>query len=601
MPVINKKLSLSFREKYPLLFSVDSPADLRRLDVGALGTLADELRNYIIDVVSVKQGHLGSNLGVIELTIALHYVFDTPYEPLVWDVGHQSYAHKILTGRRDAFLHLRESGGISGFPSRKESPYDSFGTGHSSTSVSAALGMALADAVRGDTGKSHVAVIGDASIASGMALEALNHAASTRANLLVVLNDNAIGIDPVSGSLEKHLRRLLKSDTGDNVFRALGMEYRKISDGHNIPELINALEEMKRIPGVKLLHVPTVKGKGFPSAEAEQVLYHYPGVFDRSTGAVTGSVELRYQDILGQELLRAARADEAVYVLTPAMPTSSGLALMQKEMPDRVIDTGIAEPHTVTLAAGMACSGLKPFAVVYSTFLQRSYDQIVHDVAVQNLPVRLMIDRAGVVGPDGPTHHGVFDLSYLLPIPNMTILAPADGAGLRAAVRFAARYDQGPLAVRYPRGKAAGDGEPQEEIVFGRARQILPPGDVTVISVGAVLSKVRQAIDMLSLKERQQVGLYDLRFVKPLDHQALKGIFSHSRAVVTVEDGVVRGGAGSTIMLWAVQNGFSDTPVTVLGMPDEFLPCATQEELYRLCGIDGGGIAHTVRKCLEGI
>lgn len=601
MPLINKELDPSFPEKYPLLFSVDSPADLRRLDMGALDTLAGELRNYIIDVVSVKQGHLGSNLGVIELTIALHYVFDTPYEPLIWDVGHQSYAHKILTGRREDFLHLRELGGISGFPSRKESPYDSFGTGHSSTSVSAALGMALADAVRGDTGKSRVAVIGDASIASGMALEALNHAASTKANLLIVLNDNAIGIDPVTGSLEKHLRRLLKDNTGDNVFRALGMEYRKIPDGHNMPELINALEEMKRIPGVKLLHVPTTKGKGFPSAEAEQVLYHYPGVFDRSTGAVTGSVELRYQDILGQELLRAARADAAIYALTPAMPTSSGLALMQKEMPDRVIDTGIAEPHTVTLAAGMACSGLKPFAVVYSTFLQRSYDQIVHDVAVQNLPVRLMIDRAGVVGADGPTHHGVFDLSYLLPVPNMTVIAPANGAELRAAVRFAAHYGRGPLAVRYPRGKAAGGGEPQEEIVLGRSRRIFPAGDVTVISVGAVLPRVQQAFDTLSPKERQRVGLYDLRFVKPLDQEALKEIFSRSRIVVTVEDGVVRGGAGSTVMLWAAQNGFPGVPVKMLGVPDEFLPCATQEELYRMCGIDDIGIARTVRECLEGI
>lgn len=580
---------------------MDSPADLRRLDRAVLDTLANELRNYIIDVVSVKQGHLGSNLGVVELTIALHYVFDTPREPLVWDVGHQSYAHKILTGRREAFLHLRESGGISGFPSRKESLYDSFGTGHSSTSVSAALGMALADAVRGDTGKNHIAVIGDASIASGLALEALNHAASTKANLLIVLNDNAIGIDPVTGSLEKHLRSLLKDNGGDNLFRALGIEYRKVSDGHNIPELIDALEGMKCTPGVKLLHVPTVKGKGFPSAEAEQVLYHYPGVFDRSTGAVSGSVELRYQDILGQELLRAARADEAIYALTPAMPTSSGLAVMEKEMPGRVIDTGIAEPHTITLAAGMACSGLKPFAVVYSTFLQRSYDQIVHDVAVQNLPVRLMIDRAGVVGPDGPTHHGIFDLSYLLPIPNMAVIAPADGAELRAAIRFAAGYDSGPLAVRYPRGKAWGDAQPQQEIVFGRSRQILPPADVTVISVGAVLSQVQQALDKFSREEKQRVGLYDLRFVKPLDHDALKEIFSRSRAVITVEDGAVRGGAGSAIMLWAAENGFSGVPVKVLGAPDEFLPCATQGELYRMCGIDAGGIARAVRECLEGI
>ncbi len=315
---------------------------------------------------------------------------------------------------------------------------------------------------------------------------------------------------------------------------------------------------------------------------------------------VSGSVELRYQDILGQELLRAARADEAIYALTPAMPTSSGLAVMEKEMPGRVIDTGIAEPHTITLAAGMACSGLKPFAVVYSTFLQRSYDQIVHDVAVQNLPVRLMIDRAGVVGPDGPTHHGIFDLSYLLPIPNMAVIAPADGAELRAAIRFAAGYDSGPLAVRYPRGKAWGDAQPQQEIVFGRSRQILPPADVTVISVGAALSQVRQAFDKLSPEEKQRIGLYDLRFVKPLDREVLKEIFSRSRAVITVEDGAVRGGAGSAIMLWAAENGFSGVPVKTLGAPDEFLPCATQGELYRMCGIDAGGVARAVRECLEG-
>ena len=589
----------TFCKKYPLLFSVDSPAELRKLEKEALPRLAAELRSYIIDVVSVKQGHLGSNLGVVELAIALHYVFDTPRDPLVWDVGHQSYAHKILTGRREAFLHLREPGGLSGFPSRAESPYDAFGTGHSSTSVSAALGMALADAAGGGTGRNHIAVIGDASVASGMAFEALNHAGSTRANLLVVLNDNAIGIDPVSGSLEKHLRRLLDGTTADNVFRALNIAYHKVPDGHDLPALTAALRGMKDTPGVKLLHVPTVKGKGFPSAEAEQILYHYPGAFDRATGTLENAPEVRYQDIAGQEILRAAREDDTVYALTPAMPTSSGLAPMRREMPERVVDTGIAEQHTLTLAAGMACRGLRPFAVVYSTFLQRAYDQIVHDVAVQNLPVRLAVDRGGVVGADGPTHHGVFDLSYLLPLPNMAVIAPSDGRELRSALRLAARYDGGPLALRYPRGKAEGDGEPEGPMPFGRGRCIVPGGDIAVISVGTMLRQARDALALLPPGQRERVGLYDLRFVKPLDETMLREVFSKSRAVLTVEDGVRRGGAGTAIMLWAADNGFSHLPVRVLGVPDRFLPVATPEQLYRLCGIDPRGIAGELDRMLK--
>ncbi|MDD4820464.1 MAG: 1-deoxy-D-xylulose-5-phosphate synthase, partial [Flavobacteriales bacterium] len=379
-----------YKEKYPLLFSVERPSDIKHFSEKELTTLSSELRNYIIDVVSVRQGHLGSNLGVVELTVALHYVFDTPHEPLVWDVGHQAYAHKILCGRRDAFLHLRELGGISGFPRIEESPYDTFGTGHSSTSISAVVGMAFADAVQG-VEKNHIAVIGDASIASGMALEALDYASGTDINVLIILNDNAMGIDPSTGALARHFMELRKGTATDNFFNTLGIPYHKVHNGHDIHELIDALKAMSKMSGVRILHVPTIKGKGYPAAEEEQTLYHYPGVFDRKTGHVNPMHSPRYQDIVGEKLLSLAQKDPKVYALTPAMPSSSGLAHMAYLLPQRVINTGIAESHTITMAAGMAVGGLKPFAVVYSTFLQRAYDQIIHDVAIQNLPVRFLI------------------------------------------------------------------------------------------------------------------------------------------------------------------------------------------------------------------
>lgn len=577
----------SYLEKYPLLFSVDSPMDIRRMDLCALEELAAQLRSYIIDVVSVRQGHLGSNLGVVELAVALHYVFDTPDEPLVWDVGHQAYAHKILTGRRDAFLHLREYGGISGFPRRDESPYDAFGTGHSSTSVSAVLGMALADKARGIR-KNHIAVIGDASIASGMALEALNHAAGAAdADMLVVLNDNAMGIDPASGALSRHFKTLLEDRAQDNIFRAMGVKYFKISDGHDIKELVGTLSEIKNVPGVKLLHVPTVKGKGFEAAEKEQILYHYPGVFDRATGQVTRNASLRYQDVAGRELLEVARADSAVYAITPAMPTSSGLSPMCSQMPDRVIDTGIAEEHSVTLAAGMAAVGMKPFVVIYSTFLQRAYDQVIHDVALQNLPVRFLIDRAGPVGADGPTHHGVFDMVYMSAIPNMTVVAPMDAAELASAVRFAAGWDKGPVAVRYPKGQAVYcEDAGQSPFCYGRGRELKKGTRVAVVSAGAAGLRVSQAIGCLEPGERELVGHYDLRFVKPLDTALLERVFSGYESVITVEDGLVYGGVGQAVQCWGADNGFSAVPVRRLGAADAFLPYADVETLWQMCGTD---------------
>ena len=434
---------------------------------------------------------------------------------------------------------------------------------------------------------------------SCMAFEALNHAGSTRADLLIVLNDNAIGIDPVSGALEKHLRDLLGGIDPDNFFRTLRIAYRQVSDGHDIPQLIAALQQAKHLPGVKLLHVPTVKGKGFPSAETEQILYHYPGHFDRATGTLKDTPRIRYQDIVGEELLRLVRKDETLYALTPAMPTSSGLSTLRAEYPSRVIDTGIAEAHTLTLAAGMACRGLRPFAVVYSTFLQRAYDQIAHDIALQSLPVRLLVDRAGVVGADGPTHHGVFDLAYLLPLPNMAIVAPADGSELRAALRLAARYDRGPIAIRYPRGEAQDDAPTDETMPFGQGRCLLPEGDIAVISVGAMLSVARQALSLLPGEQRRRVSLYDLRFVKPLDASLLREVFTRSQAVLTLEDGVRQGGAGSAVALWAADNGFPHIPVHILGVPDRFLPVGTREQLQAACGLDAQGVARTLHRILE--
>jgi 1-deoxy-D-xylulose-5-phosphate synthase len=583
-----------YRKKYPLLSSIDAPLDLKVLSMEELLLLSTEIRNYIIDVVSVQQGHLGSNLGVVELTIALHYVFDTPREPLVWDVGHQAYAHKILTGRRDLFPHLREKGGISGFPRIKESVYDSFGTGHSSTSISAALGMAIADAETNPK-LSHIAVIGDASIASGMAWEAINHAGTTSANLLIVLNDNAMGIDPATGALSRHLIALSQNSTSGNIYKELGIEYRLLKDGHDLPALIETLKEIKDTPGVKILHTITTKGKGYPAAEEEQILYHYPGTFDRKTGHISHTVPTRYQDVVGSKLLGLALEDDKVYALTPAMPTSSGLARMMHTLPQRVINTGIAESHTLTLAAGMATRGLKPFAVVYSTFLQRAYDQIVHDIALQNLPVRMMIDRAGLVGADGATHHGIFDVSYLLPLPNVTICSPMDEEELMGAVDFAYRWDKGPIAVRYPRGDARKDRGEHMMWEIGKGRVLRGGSDICVISSGEIGLEVERAIEMLDDEEKKYVSHYDLRFIKPLDIELLNDAFCKHRVIISIEESLLCGGVGSQIALWGMENGHSDVKVERMGIKDFFPQCGTISQLRMDCGIDVHSIIDRIR------
>ncbi|MBQ1968472.1 MAG: 1-deoxy-D-xylulose-5-phosphate synthase [Flavobacteriales bacterium] len=589
-----KQVENDYKEKYPLLSSIDAPLDLKVLSMEELLLLSTEIRNYIIDVVSVQQGHLGSNLGVVELTIALHYVFDTPREPLVWDVGHQAYAHKILTGRRDLFPHLREKGGISGFPRIKESVYDSFGTGHSSTSISAALGMAIAS-IDKDPRRTHIAVIGDASIASGMAWEAINHAGTTSANLLIVLNDNAMGIDPATGALSRHLIALSQNSTSGNIYKELGIEYRLLKDGHDLPALIETLKEIKDTPGVKILHTITTKGKGYPAAEEEQILYHYPGTFDRKTGHISHTVPTRYQDVVGSKLLGLALEDDKVYALTPAMPTSSGLAQMMQTLPHRVINTGIAESHTITLAAGMTVGGLKPFAVVYSTFLQRAYDQIVHDIALQNLPVRMMIDRAGLVGADGATHHGIFDVSYLLPLPNVTICSPMDEEELMGAVDFAYRWDKGPIAVRYPRGDARKDRGEHMMWEIGKGRVLRGGSDICVISSGEIGLEVERAIEMLDDEEKKYVSHYDLRFIKPMDIELLTRAFCEHRFIITVEENTLCGGVGSQIALWGMENGHSDVKVERMGIKDFFPQCGTISQLRMDCGIDVHSIIDRIR------
>ncbi|MBO4961841.1 MAG: 1-deoxy-D-xylulose-5-phosphate synthase [Flavobacteriales bacterium] len=584
----------NYKGKYPLLSSIDSPQDLKVLSIDELLRLSTEMRNYIIDIVSVQQGHLGSNLGVIELTIALHYVYDTPREPLVWDVGHQAYAHKILTSRRELFPHLREKGGISGFPRIEESIYDSFGTGHSSTSISAVLGMAIADAEKNPT-LSHIAVIGDASIASGMAWEAINHAGSSNANLLIVLNDNAMGIDPATGALSRHLISLSGGNSTGNIYKELGIEYHFLKDGHDLPALIDTLREMKNTTGVKILHTITTKGKGYPAAEEEQILYHYPGTFDRKTGHISHDTPTRYQDVVGSKLLELALDDDSVYALTPAMPTSSGLSHMMHTLPCRVIDTGIAESHTLTLAAGMATRGVKPFAVVYSTFLQRAYDQIVHDIALQNLPVRIMIDRAGLVGADGATHHGIFDIAYLLPLPNVTICSPMDAHELTMAVDYAYRWDKSPIAVRYPRGMARNSNYPHSIWKEGKGRILRQGSDICIISAGEIGLEVERAIDTLNDEEKSFISHYDLRFIKPIDTELLNNAFCKHRVIITIEEGILCGGVGSMIAMWGLENGHSDVKVERMGIKDFFPQWGSIEQLREDCGIDIHSITGRIR------
>ncbi len=577
-----------------LLKHINSPKDLRQLNIDELPLLANDLRDFIINIVATKEGHLGASLGVVELTIALHYVFETPKDLLIWDVGHQAYGHKILTERRDKFDSNRQFGGISGFPKRDESPYDTFGVGHASTSISAALGMAIASQLKGDFDKHHVAIIGDASIASGIAFEGLNHAGVTNTNLLVILNDNAIGIDPSVGALKQYLTNVKKgTQKQENIFEALNFNYSGPIDGHDIYMVISELERLKSIKGPKFLHVITTKGKGLKQAEENQVKYHAPGKFDAKTGELENKVVLdqppKYQDVFGYTIVELAKKNKNIVGITPAMPTGSSLKYMMAQMPDRAFDVGIAEQHAVTLAAGMATQGLIPFCNIYSTFLQRAYDQVIHDVALQNLPVIFCLDRAGLVGEDGATHHGVFDLAYLRCIPNLIISAPRNEIELRNIMYTAQLGLNHPIAIRYPRGRGVTLDWKQsfDRVEIGTGIQLKKGQNLAVLSIGSISSTITEAI------ENMEVSHYDLRFVKPLDELLLHQVFKTYKKILTIEDGTVKGGFGSAILEFAAEHNYN-TPVKLMGVPDKFVEHGSISELREAIALDSTSISSEI-------
>jgi 1-deoxy-D-xylulose-5-phosphate synthase len=580
--------------KNKLLENIHNPTDLRLLDLAQLPQLAQELRDFIINIVATKEGHLGASLGVVELTIALHYVFDTPNDLLVWDVGHQAYGHKILTGRRKNFDTNRQLNGISGFPKRSESVYDAFGTGHSSTSISATLGMAIASNLKGDTEKQHIAVIGDASIASGMAFEGLNHAGVTNANLLVILNDNAIGIDPSVGALKKYLTAVKegKNPKQNNMIKSLNFDYSGPIDGNDIFKVIAELERLKKVKGPKFLHIITTKGKGLQQAEENQVQYHAPGKFDAKTGEIQPKTEEnlppKYQDVFGLTLLDLAKKNEKIVGITPAMPSGSSLKFMMDAFPKRAFDVGIAEQHAVTLSAGMATQGMIVFCNIYSTFLQRAYDQVIHDVALQNLPVIFCLDRAGLVGEDGATHHGVFDLAYLRCIPNLIIYSPRNEIDLQNILYTAQLGLDHPIAIRYPRGRGVTlDWQKNhfgkyQKIEIGKAICLKKGSEIAVLSNGTIGNNVTLALAKMQHPER--MAHYDFGFVKPLDEKLLHEIFKNFKTIITIEDGVVKGGFGTAILEFASQNKYT-VSIKNLGIPDVFIEQGTVLELQNRCGI----------------
>lgn len=577
-----------------LLKHINSPKDLRQLNIDELPLLAKDLREFIINIVATKEGHLGASLGVVELTIALHYVFDTPKDLLIWDVGHQAYGHKILTGRRDKFDSNRQFGGISGFPKRDESDYDTFGVGHASTSISAALGMAIASQLKGNFNTHHVAIIGDASIAGGMAFEGLNHAGVTNANLLVILNDNAIGIDPSVGALKQYLTNVKKgTQKQENIFEALNFNYSGPIDGHDIYKVISELERLKSIKGPKLLHVITTKGKGLKQAEENQVRFHAPGKFNAKTGELENKAfseqPPKYQEVFGHTIVDLAKQNKNIVGITPAMPTGSSLKYMMAQMPDRAFDVGIAEQHAVTLAAGMATQGLVPFCNIYSTFLQRAYDQVIHDVALQNLPVIFCLDRAGLVGEDGATHHGVFDLAYLRCVPNLIISAPRNEIELRNIMYTAQLGLNNPIAIRYPRGRgvALDWRQPFERVEIGKGIQLKKGQDLAILSIGSISNTISDAI------RNMEVSHYDLRYVKPLDETMLHHIFKTYKKILTIEDGTVNGGFGSAILEFAAKYKYY-TSVKLLGVPDKFIEHGAISELRESIALDVSSISSEI-------
>lgn len=580
-----------------LLDNISNPDDLRKLNPDQLPQLAKELREFIIDIVATKEGHLGASLGVVELTIALHYLFNTPNDLLVWDVGHQAYGHKILTGRKAIFHTNRQFGGIAGFPSKKESKYDAFGVGHSSTSISAALGMAIASNLKGEKEKQHIAVIGDASIASGMAFEGLNHAGVSKANLLIILNDNAIGIDPSVGAVKEYLTKV-KTDrklaAQNNIIKALNFDYSGPIDGHNLPKLLSELKRLKSIKGPKFLHIITTKGKGLQKAEEDQVTYHAPGKFDKISGERVkkeANLYTKYQDVFGKTIVELAEKNEKIVGITPAMLTGSSLKFMMEKFPERTFDVGIAEQHAVTLAAGLATQGMIPFCNIYSTFLQRAYDQVIHDVALQNLPVVFCIDRAGLVGEDGATHHGVFDLAYLRCIPNLIVFAPRNEIELRNILYTAQKGLRNPIAIRYPRGtgKIVNWQNPFEEIEIGKGICLKKGSEIAILSIGTIAKNVTEALSLVD--NTALFSHYDMRFLKPLDDKLLHEIFKKYQTIITIEDGIISGGFGSEILEFASLNNYNNT-IKISGIPKHFIEHGSIFKLQHKIGLDATSLAN---------
>lgn len=626
---------------FKYLSQINSPADLRKLNVEELPLVCQELRQDIIHELSVNPGHLASSLGVVELTVALHYVYDTPEDRLVWDVGHQAYGHKILTGRRDRFCTNRKWGGLRPFPFPDESPYDTFTCGHASNSISAALGMAVAAHME-QTGRKVVAIIGDGALSGGLAYEGLNNAASTPNDLLIVLNDNHMMIDAPVGGMSDYLLHLTTNTTYNNlrfrlsrklhdigllndsrrksilrfnnsvkgflahqqnIFTGMDIRYFGPTDGHDVVELVRILRAIKNMTGPRLLHIHTKKGKGYKPAEENATVWHAPGKFDEETGERLDThpdhpCPPRFQDVFGETLLELARQNPRIVGVTPAMPTGCSMSIMQKEMPSRVFDVGIAEGHAVTFSGGMAKDGLVPFCNIYSSFAQRSYDNIIHDMAILRLDMVLCLDRAGLVGPDGPTHHGAFDLAALRPIPNLTIASPYDECELRRLMYTAQLPGKGPFVIRYPRGRGSVvDWRcPLEEVPVGRGRRLREGRDVAVLSLGPIGTEAARAIRLLAEEDSGlSVAHYDMRFLKPLDEGIMEEVATHFRHVVTVEDGVVNGGLGSAVLEYFSAHGIQSIEVRRIGIPDKFVPHGTVEEERRLCGMDAESIKRALR------
>ena len=582
---------------------IQTPKELRKLSPELLKYFSDELRKEIIKTLSTGEGHLGSSLGAVELSVALHYCFDTPFDVLIWDVGHQAYVHKMLTGRRSSFKSIRKKNGISGFPKREESEYDTFGTGHAGTAISAALGMAISAKLQNKK-RHHIAIVGDASIVNGMAFEALNHLGTTKANVLIILNDNSMGIDPSVGALKNYLTDIKKENSKvPDFFQSLNIKYEGPIDGHNLELLISSFQRQKKKSGPRILHVVTTKGKGLPSAEKEKVIYHAPGKFDPVTGKLNPSPKhkkIKFQNIFGETLLNLAKQNKKIIAITPAMPTGSGLVNMMNKLPNQCIDVGIAEQHAVTLSAGMATQGMIPFCVIYSTFLQRAYDQIIHDVALQKLPVIFCIDRAGIVGHDGPTHHGVFDIAYLRGIPNIQIVAPRNAKILQNLIYTVQLGIKSPLAVRYPRGFS----ELNEisfdfkKIKWGQGKQLKKGDTIAILTIGTLAEKIDLA--MLKVENSKAFAHFDLCFIKPLDELLLHKIFKTYKAVIIFEEGIKKGGVGSAVLEFAAQHGYS-IPINTEGIDDRFVSHGKTFDLLNEIGLDVETISNKLNLLLNNL